>query len=88
MSATDPHPEAGEVSPVEIGTPEGRRAIECLWNPQPAPPGRGPRPRTNLAEVVDAGVAIADVEGVLGLLAMDGAVAQDERGWLRVSSAV
>ncbi|MGC5223322.1 DNA-processing protein DprA [Micromonospora sp. DT81.3] len=34
------------------------------------------------------GLAIADVEGVLGLLAMDGAVAQDERGWRRVSSAV
>lgn len=34
------------------------------------------------------GLAIADVEGVLGLLAMDGAVARDERGWRRVSSAV
>ena len=67
MSAADSRAEAGGEIPVEIGTPEGRRAIECLWNPQPAPSGRGPRPRTSLAEVVDAGVAIADAEGLEAL---------------------
>ena len=60
MSAADPDAEA----PAEIGTPEGRRVIEALWNPHPPPAGRGPRPRTSLAEVVDSGVAIADGEGL------------------------
>jgi AcrR family transcriptional regulator len=60
MSSTDPDAEA----PAEIGTPEGRRVIEALWNPHPPPAGRGPRPRTSLAEVVDSGVAIADGEGL------------------------
>ena len=63
MSATDP----GAEVPVEAGTPEGRRVIELLWNPQPASAGRGPRPRTSLAEVVEAGVAIADAEGLEAL---------------------
>ncbi|HZA71390.1 MAG TPA: TetR/AcrR family transcriptional regulator C-terminal domain-containing protein [Propionibacteriaceae bacterium] len=71
MDATDPQPAAAEKAPTEaeamVGTPEGRRAIECLWNPQPAPAGRGPRPRKSLAEVVDAGVAIADAEGLEAL---------------------
>ena len=60
MSVADPDAEA----PAEIGTPEGRRVIEALWNPHPPPAGRGPRPRTSLAEVVDSGVAIADGEGL------------------------
>ena len=59
MSTTD--------HPAEAGTPEGRRAIECLWNPHPQPPGRGPRPRASLSAVVDAAVAIADVEGLEAL---------------------
>jgi len=32
------------------------------------------------------GLAIADVEAVLGLLAMEGAILRDERGWRRVST--
>ena len=63
MSATDP----GGETPAEAGTPEGRRVIEALWNPDPPPAGRGPRPRTSLTEVVDAGVAIADAEGLEAL---------------------
>jgi AcrR family transcriptional regulator len=60
VDAPDPDAE----TPVEVGTPEGRRVIEALWNPHPPPAGRGPRPRTSLAEVVDVGVAIADAEGL------------------------
>jgi AcrR family transcriptional regulator len=63
VDSTDPGAEA----PAEVGTPEGRRVIEALWNPHPSPAGRGPRPRTSLAEVVDAGVAIADAEGLEAL---------------------
>jgi AcrR family transcriptional regulator len=63
LSATD---SGGETS-AEAGTPEGRRVIEALWNPDPPPAGRGPRPRTSLTEVVDAGVAIADAEGLEAL---------------------
>lgn len=65
---TEPSPPAAAAEPgAEPGTPEGRRVIELLWNPQPPPAGRGPRPRTSLAEVVDAGVAIADAEGLEAL---------------------
>ena len=59
MSAADPG--------AEVGTPAGRRVIELLWNPQPPSAGRGPRPRTSLAQVVAAGVAIADAEGLEAL---------------------
>ena len=52
-----------------LGTPEGRRIVELLWNPPVEIPARGPRPKTSLAQVVDAGVAIADAEG-LGALSM------------------
>jgi AcrR family transcriptional regulator len=61
VTASDP---TAERSAAEAGTPEGRRVVELLWNPPPPPAGRGPRPRTSLAEVVDAGVAIADAEGL------------------------
>ncbi len=61
MTASDP---AAEGSAAQVGTPEGRRVVELLWNPPAPPAGRGPRPRTSLAEVVDAGVAIADAEGL------------------------
>jgi AcrR family transcriptional regulator len=47
-----------------LGTPEGRRIIELLWDSPAESPARGPRPRTSLAEVIDAGVAIADAEGL------------------------
>ena len=49
------------------GTPEGRRVVELLWAPAQQPPVRGPKPRTSLADVVAAGVAIADAEGLAAL---------------------
>ena len=61
MTVPDP---TAEASAAEAGTPEGRRVVELLWNPPTPVAGRGPRPRTSLAEVVDAGVAIADAEGL------------------------
>ncbi len=51
----------------EYGTPEGRRVIQLLWDPPTEPGGRGPKPRTNLAGVVAAGIAIADAEGLEAL---------------------
>jgi AcrR family transcriptional regulator len=60
MTATD----TGDETPAEVGTPEGRRVIELLWDLQPPSPGRGPRPRTRLVDVIEAGVAIADEEGL------------------------
>ena len=61
MTASDP---TVEQSAAQVGTPEGRRVVELLWDPPTPPAGRGPRPRTSLPEVVDAGVAIADAEGL------------------------
>ena len=49
------------------GTPEGRRVVDLLWAPAQQPPIRGPKPRTSLAEVIAAGVAIADAEGLAAL---------------------
>ena len=62
---TDPAPP--RLPPSQPGTPEGRRAVELLWDPPAPAPSRGPRPKTSLAEVVDAGVAIADAEGLEAL---------------------
>jgi len=52
---------------IEPGTPEGRRVVELLWAPTQQSPVRGPKPRTNLSEVVAAGVEIADAEGLAAL---------------------
>ena len=49
------------------GTPEGRQVVELLWAPSSQVGVRGPKPRTSLAEVVAAGVAIADAEGLAAL---------------------
>jgi AcrR family transcriptional regulator len=49
------------------GTPEGRRVVELLWAPKQPSSVRGPKPRTSLADVVAAGVAIADAEGLAAL---------------------
>jgi AcrR family transcriptional regulator len=49
------------------GTPEGRRVVELLWAPNQPASVRGPKPRTSLADVVAAGVAIADAEGLAAL---------------------
>lgn len=45
------------------GTPEGRHMIRLLWDP-PAPPGRGPRQKLTLDQVIAAGMAVADAHGV------------------------
>ena len=50
-----------------VGTAEGQRIIELLWNPPTSPPVRGPRPKYGLTDVVTAGVAIADAEGLAAL---------------------
>ena len=49
------------------GTPEGRRVIQLLWEPNLTAPVRGPKPRTSLAEIVAAGISIADAEGLESL---------------------
>ena len=49
------------------GTTEGRQVVELLWAPNSQVGVRGPKPRTSLAEVVAAGVAIADAEGLAAL---------------------
>jgi AcrR family transcriptional regulator len=49
------------------GTPEGRRVVDLLWAPAQQPSVRGPKPRLSLADVVTAGVAIADAEGLPAL---------------------
>jgi AcrR family transcriptional regulator len=60
MSATETGPaDWGE------GTPEGRRVIELLWNPSPPPTnGRGPKPKISLQQIVQAGMDLADAEGL------------------------
>jgi AcrR family transcriptional regulator len=49
------------------GTPEGRRVVDLLWAPPQQTPLRGPKPRLTLADVVTAGVAIADAEDLAAL---------------------
>ena len=56
-----------ERSEEQPGTSEGRRVVELLWDAPPPPPVRGPKPRISLADVVAAGVAIADTEGMAAL---------------------
>jgi AcrR family transcriptional regulator len=51
----------------QTGTPEGRRVVELLWASNQQVGVRGPKPRTSLAAVVAAGVAIADAEGLAAL---------------------
>ncbi len=48
------------------GTPEGRRIIELLWSGAP-PAARGPKPKFSLDDIVSAGVAVADAEGLESL---------------------
>jgi AcrR family transcriptional regulator len=64
MTESDPAEEPGASY---AGTLEGRRVVELLWDPPSPSAGRGPRPRTSVAEVVDAGVSIADAEGLNAL---------------------
>ena len=44
-----------------------RRVIALLWDPPSTPPARGPRPKLSLDEVIDAGVAVADADGLAKL---------------------
>ena len=64
---TDGRGSAEDRSDDQPGTPEGRRIVELLWAPSPQPPVRGPKPRISLADVVAAGVEIADTEGMAAL---------------------
>jgi AcrR family transcriptional regulator len=64
---TDGHEPADDCIDAQPGTPEGRRIVELLWAPPQQPSVRGPKPRISLADVVAAGVAIADEEGLPAL---------------------
>src|SRR4051794_16630476 len=44
------------------GTPEGRHMIQLLWDPPP-PPGRGPKQRLTLDQVIAAAIAVASRDG-------------------------
>ncbi|GAA3706081.1 TetR/AcrR family transcriptional regulator [Microlunatus aurantiacus] len=63
---TDPaHPDGPSAD--ELGTEQGRRILRLLWEPAPAAPSRGPKPKLTLEDVVDAGVAIADADALAQL---------------------
>lgn len=51
----------------DYGTPEARRVLTLLWDPPQPTVTRGPRPRLTLGEVVEAGVEVADTEGLAAL---------------------
>lgn len=51
----------------DYGTPEARRILQLMWDPPQPTVTRGPRPRLTLADVVTAGVAVADTEGLEAL---------------------
>jgi AcrR family transcriptional regulator len=66
MSATDTDSTGWE--PDSPGTPEGRRALQLLWEPATvAANGRGPKPKITLERVVQAGVELADADGLAAL---------------------
>lgn len=56
----------GEQATPEDGTPEGRRIIELLWAGPPTAT-RGPKAKVTLHDIVQAGVAEADAEGLESL---------------------
>jgi len=60
MNDDQPSPAA----PEESGTPEGRRVIALLWDPPTTPHSRGPKPKLSHRQVVEAGIALADREGL------------------------
>ena len=64
---TDGQTHAEDRADAHPGTPEGRRAVELLWARPQQPSVRGPKPRISLADVIAAGVAIADAEGLAAL---------------------
>lgn len=63
MTELDEH-----ASPVEgADNAAARKIIALLWDPPATPPARGPKPRIALDDVVAAGVAVADAEGLAAL---------------------
>ena len=65
-----PAPLVAGSDPIDVeatDTEAGRRIIRLLWDPPAAAPARGPRPKIALADVVTAGVTIADQEGLANL---------------------
>ena len=57
----------GETERETFDTEAAQRIIRLLWDPPVSPPARGPRPKITLDEVVGAGVAVADAEGLPAL---------------------
>lgn len=51
-----------EGDPSTWGTPEGQHMIKLLWDPPP-PPGRGPRQKLTLDQVIEAGMKVAAEAG-------------------------
>lgn len=69
-SSTGPEDDGGDHDarpPESLGSAQGRRIIELLWDPPAHPPARGPRPRIGLEDVVTAGVEVADADGLANL---------------------
>ena len=64
--AGPPSERMGEDADAHDGSPEGRRIIELLWS-GPAATTRGPKAKVSLADIVRAGVAVADAEGLEAL---------------------
>jgi AcrR family transcriptional regulator len=67
VAASDGQTDREDHSDAQPGTPAGRRVVELLWAPSQQPSVRGPKPRISLGDVVAAGVAIADAEGLPAL---------------------
>lgn len=44
--------------------PDAGRVLALLWGTPAPPPGRGPRPKVTLEQIVRAGIDIADAEGL------------------------
>jgi AcrR family transcriptional regulator len=66
----DDRPPADPTTDTSGGSDGGeaaQRIIKLLWDPPVSPPARGPKPRLRLDDVVAAGVAVADAEGLAGL---------------------
>lgn len=66
-----PGPEAtddrlGANAQADGGTPEGRRVIKLLWSGA-TPATRGPKPKFSLDDIVQAGILVADAEGLESL---------------------
>ena len=60
---SDQTPDVPDTDPLTWGTPEGRHMLKLLWDP-PTPPGRGPKQKLTLDQVVEAGMTVALADGV------------------------